>query len=384
MYAIIGGNIPTYPILCEHIGSLGGETMFVSRLRWRGGMSAVALLGAAVVLLAYPEAVSTGISRGLSICGAVVIPTLFPFMLLSGLLAQSPLCRQPGKVSGWIAGRLFGLPACCGPVILLSMVGGYPAGMLAVARLYRQEQITRDQMTRMSLFCIGAGPGFVINTVGVGLMGSRPAGVMLYVAQTAVSLGMGIWLGRGHRRLETKPPRPSADACSVPQVIGDTCGALLVLCGYVMLASMVLAVAQAAGVFRYGGGALSAAVAAALEVSSGCVALAGLPLAPLWLSLALSWGGVSVQGQIASALPQERVLTLRFYVTRIGHGLLSAAVAWGLFALFPVRLETGVGTPQALPYSVSVQGSMMLLILCFFAMLCFSEKKTGNCKKDMV
>ena len=358
--------------------------MFVGRLHWRSGVTAVALLGATAVLLAYPEAVSTGISRGLSICGAVVIPTLFPFMLLGGLLAQSPLCRQPGKVSGRIAGRLFGLPACCGPVILLSMVGGYPAGMLAVARLYRQGQITREQMARMSLFCIGAGPGFVINTVGVGLMGSRPAGVMLYAAQTAVSLGMGIWLGRGHRRLETKQSRPTADARFVHQVIGDTCGALLVLCGYVMLAAMVMAVAQAAGVFRGSGVALSAAVAAVLEVSSGCVALAGLPLAPLWLSLALSWGGLSVQGQIACALPQERVLTLRFYTARVCHGLLSAAVAWGLFTLFPVQLETGVGTPQALPYSVSVQGAVMLMILCFFAMLCFSEKKTGNYKKDMV
>ena len=358
--------------------------MFVQAIRRQSGVTAVALLGAAAVLLTYPEAVSTGISRGLSVCGSVVIPTLFPFMLLGGLLAQSPLCRHPGRVSGWVAGRLFGLPACCGPVILLSMVGGYPAGMLAVAQLYRQGQIDREQTGRMSLYCIGAGPGFVINTVGVGLMGSRAAGVMLYTAQTAVSLGMGIWLGRGHRQTATgRGAALSADR-SPHRVVGDTCGAMLVLCGYVTLAAMALSVAEAAGAFRYGGAALSAAVAAVLEVSSGCVALAGLPLAPLWLSLALSWGGVSVQGQIASALPEERVLTRRFYAARVCHGLLSAAAAWGLFALFPVRLETGAGTPQALPYSVSVQGSVMLLVLCFFAMLCFSEKKTGNCRRNVL
>lgn len=358
--------------------------MFVRTMKRKNGWVALMLLGATVVLLAYPQAVSTGISRGLSVCGSVIIPTLFPFMLLGGVLADSPLCRRPGMVSAWVAGRLFGLPACCGPVILLSMVGGYPAGMLAVARLYRQRLICKEEADRMSLFCIGAGPGFVINTVGVGLMNSRGAGVMLYAAQTAVSLGMGIWLGRGKQRQNKPHPAVLTDGSSVPRVIGDTCGAMLVLCGYVTLAAMVLAVAQAAGVFRYGGAVLSATVAALLEVSSGCMALAGLPLSPLWLSLALSWGGVSVQGQIASALPEERVLTPRFYAARVCHGLLSAAVAWGLFTLFPVRLETGIGTPRALPYSVSVQGSVMMMVLCFFAMLCFSEKKTGNCQRDVL
>ena len=49
-----------------------------------------------------------------------------------------------------------------------------------------------------------------------------------------------------------------------------------------------------------------------------------------------------------------------------------------VFALFPVRIQTSSQAAQTLLYSVSVPASAMLLLLCFLAMLCFSEKKTGN------
>ena len=50
----------------------------------------------------------------------------------------------------------------------------------------------------------------------------------------------------------------------------------------------------------------------------------------------------------------------------------------GLFALFPIHRDTMADEVTALPYSVSVAASLMLLLLSFLAMLCFSEKKTGN------
>lgn len=348
-------------------------------------LSVAGLVAAAGVLLTYPEAARTGISRGMSVCGAVILPTLFPFMLLSGLLAESPLCRRPGRLAAWIAGRLFGLPACCAPAILLGWVGGYPAGMLAVTRLYRRGQIDGEQLRRLSAFCISGGPGFIISTVGVGLMGNMTAGILLFAAQTAAALVIGLWLGRGHRRAAiplsstaTEPPRPLA------AVVGDTCAALLTMCGFVLLAAMTLSLAEGTGLIGAMGAwtgipaaDLSAAVAAVLEVSCGCVALAGREWAPLWLSLALSWAGLSVQGQLSALLPEVQLLTPRFWGWRIAHGLLSGGLAVTLFRWFPVDRQTAA-LPQALPYSVSMPASVMMLLLCFLAMLCFSEKKTGN------
>lgn len=347
------------------------------------------LVALCILLISYPDAMATGISRGLSICSTVIIPTLYPFMVLAGLLANSPLCRRPRRVMTAVTRRLFGLPGCCGPAILLSLVGGYPAGAIAVAGLREREQITEEEMRRMTAFCVGGGPGFVVSTVGAGLLGSVQAGMMLYAAQVSVSVGIGIALGRGHRRVRIAMPAPLPPKKPIARVVGDTCAALLTMCGFVVLAAAGLALAEGCGLAQWLSAVtgmrtstVSALLAAVTEVSCGCVALAGGGmLTPLWLSLTLSWGGLSVQGQLAAALPQERVIGWRFWRWRLLHGTLSGGLAMGLFALFPIHAETLAPDTAVVPYSVSVAATLMLLLLSFLAMLCFSdfsEKKTGN------
>lgn len=344
------------------------------------------------LLLAYPQAVSTGISRGLSVCTTVIIPTLYPFMLLAGWLADSPLCRQPPQWLCRITRGLFGLPGCCGPAILLSLVGGYPAGALAIARLQQQGLLDKSQVQRMTAYCVGGGPGFVISTVGSGLLRSTGAGVCLYAAQTSVSLVVGIWLGRGHRREDTRTPPPSAPPRSITRLVADTCASLLTMSGFVTLAATLLSLWEGMGLslaLQKGLGvpaaSISATLAAVLEVSCGCIALAGRSeLTPLWLSLCLSWGGLSVQGQFAAALPGQRVLTSYFYTWRMLHGLLSGGLSLLLFRLFPLARFTGTGAPTPIPFSVSATASAMLLLLSFLAMLCFSSKSTGKTERDVV
>ena len=351
---------------------------------------AVAAMAMMILLLQYPEAVRNGINRGLSVCSTVIIPTLFPFMLLAGWLAESPLCRHPGRIARCVANRAFGLPGCCAPAILLSLVGGYPAGMVAVSRLYKQGQITQEELGRMTAFCICGGPGFIVGTVGIGLMGSAHAGWLLYTAQAATAVGIGIWTGRGHRRCrEAEAPLPPRRRFAA--TIADTCGALLSMCGFVAAAAMVLSLLEGIGAARWiaavwGGSVatVSSIIAGILEVSCGCVALAGMPLAPLWLSLCLGWGGLSIHGQLAAVLPGEKVITPRFWRWRLVHGAISGGLAWGVFFLFPPKLSVGANNLSPLPFTVSATASYMLLVLCFLTMLCFSEKKAGKNAEDVL
>ena len=362
----------------------------IHRRRWQNALLAALFIALTVLLLQYPDAVHTGINRGLSICSTVIIPTLFPFMLLAGWLADSPLCHSPGRWGQAVTRRLFALPGCCAPAILLSLVGGYPAGIVAISRLYRQEQISRQEMQRMTWFCICGGPGFIISTVGIGLMGSAQAGWLLYIAQAITSVIIGIWLGRGQSI-------HSDATAAIPlrrrwtQTVADTCGALLSMCGFVTAAAMALSVWEGMGVSRgiaalTGGSTsyISAVVSGILEVSGGCIAVATMPLAPLWLSLCLGWGGISVHGQLAAVLSDERVLCVRFWGWRCIHGLLSGGLAMLLFYWFPPRLSTDASTLSPLPFSVSESATYMLLILCFLTMLCFSEKKTGKTVQGML
>lgn len=364
--------------------------MFVHTIRaavWKKWLHALVLLSAAVLLLIYPQAMATGISRGLSVCSSVIIPTLYPFMLLAGWLTDSPLCRQPGRLTCAATRWLFGLPGCCGPAIFVSLVGGYPAGALTIARLLEQGRIDRDEARRMTVFCVNAGPGFIISTVGAGLLGSIKAGVLLFLSHITVSLLLGVLLGRGHHPSCKTEQLDMNSRRSVSALVTDTGKALLTMCGFILLSAAFLSLCEAAGipsgvqqVLRLPARQVSAALAAITEVSCGCIALAeNQPLAPLWLSLCLSWGGLSVHGQLTAILPSGTIDYPQFACWRILHGLLSGLTSLALFHYIPVDLATDAGgNPLLLPYGVSAGASLMLLCMSFLAMLCFSEKSTGK------
>ena len=359
----------------------------------RSGGIALLFIAVSIVMLHWPTALANGVSRGLSVCSAVIIPTLYPFMILSGMLTDSPLCTRPPHLIGRITRRLFHLPACCGPAVLISLFGGYPAGALAIGRLHNSGRITAEQARRMTLFCVNGGPGFIVSTVGTGLLGSTRAGWLLFTAHAITSVGVGIAFAHTNdARTDNVNDPPQSEACARPiaAIVQDTCSALLTMCGFVLLASAMLSVWEASGlplwlqqITGQRASVWSAAVSAFVEVSCGCIALTGTGRAtPFWLSLCLGWGGLSVQGQLAIALKshnkRERLLTPKFWGGRLVHGVISGIIAALLFYFIPIEIPTVGENVATVSFYTSSSASLMLLLFSFTAMLCFYPKKTGN------
>ncbi|MBR5540632.1 MAG: hypothetical protein IKU56_04555 [Clostridia bacterium] len=333
-----------------------------------------ALVGAGIVcsgifVLLRPEAVAGGISRGLSICASVIIPSLFPFLVLGGFLSKSGVAAAIGSRLEHVTRLLFGLPGCCAAGILISFVGGYPAGGTVVGELTRSGQITRDEGQRMLRFCVCGGPGFVISTVGAGLMGSAGLGVILFAAHIAAALLLGILGVPPDSRRQTPArsahrPRVSVASAFVESVTA-ACHSLLSMCGFILLFSGILALLDTFS--AYDNRTVSALFSCLLEVSCGCVAAAELGAsAPFILGFAIGFGGLSVHCQLTSALGDAKVLTPRFWLTRLLHGCLTAILALLLLRLIPVTLPVFGTSSQPVVHAVSghVGISVFLLMLC--------------------
>ena len=171
--------------------------MFVRTFRKSALLTGLLLTGvvlAGTALLIWPQAPAAGVSRGLSICSSVIIPALFPFLVLSGFLVRSGLSAKMGRRLDRVTRFLFGLPGCCGAGILIGFIGGYPAGGVAVGELVERGDITREEGKRMLRFCVNGGPAFIISAVGAGLMGQPVYGFMLYGAHIAAALTLGLSL----------------------------------------------------------------------------------------------------------------------------------------------------------------------------------------------
>lgn len=341
----------------------------VLRPRLRSALLTMGILVCGTVLLLRPEAVSGGISRGLSICSSVIIPSLFPFLVLGGFLSKSGAAAAIGHRLERITRFLFGLPGCCAAGILIGFVGGYPAGGTVVGELVRSQQITRDEGRRMLRFCVCGGPGFIISTVGAGLMGSSTLGAILFCAHIASAILLGILGAPPSSRKKQNAASVHSTPLSVPSAFVESvtaaCQTLLSMCGFILLFSGLLALLDTA--VSPDNRIASTLLSCFLEVSCGCVSAVKLgPLAPFILGVAIGFGGLSVHCQLASSLAGTGVMTPLFWLDRAAHAFLTAALTLLLLRFIPITLPVfgNVSTPTVRTVSGHVGTSVFLLMLC--------------------
>ena len=100
-----------------------------------------------------------GASDAVELCLHSVIPTIFPFLVLSGLLT-SVICGAQSKFLAPL-GRLLGIPRGSEGIFLTGILGGYPTGAQAVHSAWQRGQLGTDDARRMLGFCSNAGPSFL-------------------------------------------------------------------------------------------------------------------------------------------------------------------------------------------------------------------------------
>lgn len=122
-----------------------------------------ATLGLLILILDSKTAVLGG-QEGISLCLQSVIPSLFPFIMLTNLMAgalggtTSPLLRPLGKV--------LGIPAGAEGIFLAGILGGYPTGAQMIHEAWKYNQLSSTEARRMLGFCSNAGPAFLFGMLG--------------------------------------------------------------------------------------------------------------------------------------------------------------------------------------------------------------------------
>lgn len=121
-------------------------------------------------LLLFSKECITLASNGLLIWYRNMIPSLFPFMVLSGFMIRSGLSEKIGQWLQPALGILFRLPSPMLYAIFMGFLCGFPMGAKMVADMLENEQITKEEGKYLLAFCNNIGPlylfGYVIPLFG--------------------------------------------------------------------------------------------------------------------------------------------------------------------------------------------------------------------------
>lgn len=330
--------------------------------RLTGGL----LLGLALLLFAFPGESAQGARQGVSLCAELIIPSLFPFFVLSSLLIATGLAELCARPLGRLLSPLFGTSGAGLSALVLGLVGGYPVGARTLAQLAERKACSPKELRRLSLFCNNCGPAFFVGAAGVGVFGCREAGFLLLGANllSAVLLGMILhfFLDSKDRQGDYLYSNPKCLSLSqaLPDCVSAAFSSTLGVCAYVILFSVLTALADCSGLLPFCVNALAgflpgkqapalcrSLLMGLMEISTGTAALREGTASPAALPLAaflLGWGGLSVHCQSLPYWRQAGVPVGPYLGAKLVQGLLSAGLtALGAF-LFPLSLPVMAST----------------------------------------
>lgn len=118
----------------------------------------------AVILLFPADCLSLALS-GLNLWFGKMIPTLFPFMVLSGIMIRMNLTGAFVRMLNPVLGRIFKVNPSCIYGIVIGFLCGFPMGAHVAAQLCEQKQISAGEASFLLAFCNNIGPVYFLSFV---------------------------------------------------------------------------------------------------------------------------------------------------------------------------------------------------------------------------
>jgi sporulation integral membrane protein YlbJ len=312
-----------------------------------------------VLLFAQPASAMEYIRRGMSLCVRTMIPSLFPFMVVSELIVRSGAGESIVRLPARLLGPRLGLPPEGICACLLGLLCGFPLGSRAAAAYYRAGHLTDRQFNVVLAACNVPSSAFLVCAVGLSLFGSRAVGRGMLVLALIAALTSGLVInfvchkGKGEERACAKRDGEAQEnvgsAQILPAAISSAAHAMFKVCATVLLFSALMGAVTGMLERMALSEMVQAVLLGAFEMSSGVYAgalLSNTHTARILCAAIIGWGGLSVHCQIVSVCAGCPLRLPLFWLGRAWQALVCGAGMWLWMRVYPCSLPP-VSPPMA-------------------------------------
>ncbi len=255
--------------------------------------------------LVFSDAAARSALNGMTLCAKVLIPTLFPTMVLTGIAVRSGVLNSLCKIGSKLFPRLFGIDGRYIISFVIGLLGSAPTGAMAVKAL----SCGKDKRNAESALLLSSTVSFsfIYSVVGNGLLNDGRRGIALFVFQIiSVSLTAMIMRPRNKTYMKAtitegkKENFPTAIASS----IRDASAGMMNVCGSVIFFSAVSGIFISLPISEN----IKLFICPFLELSSGLNYISGKlsrDIAFVLASSAVGWSGLAIIFQSISVTENE-------------------------------------------------------------------------------
>ncbi len=371
----------------------------------------LAVFAAAAALVIFPKQSLEAASNGLKLCLNVIIPSLFPFFVLSTLIVQLGIARYFGRILEPVMRPLFNVGGACSTAFVLGFIGGYPVGAKTVIALYESGSCTKTEAERLLSFCNNSGPAFIFGVVGAGVFASSAVGLLLYLAHTLASVCVGLlfrfWGRKGEKKEGRGLPRIAAKRFTAAFVdsVKSAFQTTINICGFVIFFTIIIKILFLSGLLPLIASAVGAVFApfgfdaawaerlltGLIELTSGVWTLQGaageLSRAMAMAAFMLGWAGLSIHCQVLSFIGDSGLSVRTYIYGKILQAGISSVFAYFMARLFVFRLPaasylahtvTALATTDFVSALLTSVFSAAAVLLLFLLGAKWADQRRGN------
>ena len=193
-------------------------------------------------------------NNGLTLWATCVVPSLFPFFIMTTLLSQTKVVEFTGKLLDKFMRPLFNVPGIGGFAFVMGLISGYPVGAKIVADFREDGKVTKDEGERLLAFTNNSGPLFILSSVGIALFGDTATGLLLLCTHVLSCITVGIILGKFskksdaefRKRHDATYPSKNVTLRNLGSILGDSINnsisTILMIGGFVVIFSVIISI----------------------------------------------------------------------------------------------------------------------------------------------
>lgn len=320
-----------------------------------------------VLLIINPQDSIKYARAGLNMCSEIIVPSLFPFFICSGLLIYSGFCEILARFMQPVMKPLFNVNGSGAAAFVLGIISGYPLGALTACQLFEKSYLSQSEAERMLAFCNNSGPLFILGAVGISLYQNPKVGAVLYISHILSALLTGIVFRFYKADNFNAPAMTVATEDKSPgeifsNVLANSIQSILTVCGAVIFFSAVSNVILDLFPIKQ---AIKICTVGLLEFVTGVNMIAYSSM-PLFEKIVLSAGivgfaGLSVHVQVLGVVSRYGLSLKPYILGKSMQGVIAALLAMLILRLSPI--EKTVFAPSAIETGGTFAMNSLFIIL---------------------
>lgn len=288
-----------------------------------------------VAMLFSPKTVFIGAREGLLLWFQILLPTLFPFLIITNLLLYTDSIFLISNIAGPILHGVFKVSKNGSFAVITGFLCGYPIGAKVTANLVENGQISKEEGCYLLSFCNNTSPVFILNYLVWKTLKQDdlmlPSLIILILSPILISMITRRWYIRKKQWIVTDPTyhlaKKKLNFGILDECIMNSFETITQVGGYIILFSVLLALFQKIA-FEF---PMIEYILPIFEVTNGILLLGEMDIPiiiqyPLLLALT-SFGGLCSIAQTQCMVQKAELPIIPYVIEKLATALAASLLA---------------------------------------------------------